>query len=263
MVSAVRAELSKVLTLRSAWIVAGAIVALHVLITLANVGNNVDAVAAITPDGRIEIFAGQPRPAEAALVEVLITSTLQMCLFLPVLGAVLAGSEFRGGQLGASLLAVPHRITLVLAKTVAISVHLFGVALVVAAVSTAGVSVAVGDRFPGLLRSADALRGQAAVLLFLVLSALVGASLTLIVRSTLVGVFATVAVLAVTMTQVLAVAAPWLDALFPLSAGRNLLLDPADSVLTAGPAHALAVLVVWPVVTTAVAGVMLSRRDAR
>jgi len=262
-VSALRAELTKIARLRGTWIVTGAILALHVLITVANVPNNVDAVAAITPDGRIEIFAGESRPAEPALIEMLLASSLQMGLFLPVLGAVLAGSEFRGGQLRVSLLAVPRRSTLALAKTAAVGVHLFGVAVVVAVVSTAGLHYAVRNRFPGLLGSAEALRGQAAFLAFAVLSALVGAAVTLIVRSTLVGVLATVAILAVTMTQVLAVAAPQVDAVFPLSAGRNLLLDPAAARLTAGPAHALAVLVAWPVLTTAVAGVLLARRDAR
>jgi len=72
-----------------------------------------------------------------------------------------------------------------------------------------------------------------------------------------------VALLAVTMTQVAAMFMPALDALFPLSAGRNLLLDPADNRLTAGPMHALVVTVLWPVATIGVAGLLLSRRDAR
>ncbi|GII84509.1 hypothetical protein Ssi03_24990 [Sphaerisporangium siamense] len=55
---------------------------------------------------------------------------------------------------------------------------------------------------------------------------------------------------------------PALDALLPVSAGRNLLLDPAGDDLTAGPWHPAAVLVAWPLIATLAAGVLLARRDA-
>ncbi|MFC6022654.1 hypothetical protein ACFP2T_41660 [Plantactinospora solaniradicis] len=261
--AATRAELTKILTLRGTWIVTGVILALHLLICVANLRHNTEAVNNITRDGRIELFAGEPRPAHQAIVDLLVASSFQMGLFLPSLAAVLAGQEFRAHQLGQSVLVVPRRGVLVVAKTVAVTAYLLFVSLVIAGISTAFMYAAVEDWDPGVVASGDALLGQGRFLAFAVLSALVGYALTLIARSTLVGIIATVALIAVTMTQVLAVFAPALDALFPLSAGRNLLLNPQDSRLTAGPAHALAVLVLWPLLTTAVAGLLLNRRDAR
>lgn len=261
--AATRAELTKILTLRSTWIVTGVILALHLLIAVANLRLNTEAVANITPDGRIERFVGQPRPAHEAIVELLVASSFQMGLFLPSLAAVLAGQEFRAHQLGQSVLAVPRRGVLVTAKTVAVTAYLLFVSLVIAGISTAFMYAAVRGWDSGVVTSGDALLGQGRFLAFAVLSALVGYAFTLIARSTLIGIIVTVALIAVTMTQALAGFVPALDALFPFSAGRNLLLNPEDTKLTAGPAHALVVLVLWPVLTSAVAGLLLSRRDAR
>ncbi|WDZ86616.1 hypothetical protein [Micromonospora cathayae] len=263
MLAVTRAELTKILTLRSTWLVTGIIIALHLLISAANLRLNSEAVRNITPDGVIELFPGEPRPAHVALVGFLVAASFQMCLFLPVQAGVLAGQEFRAHQLGQSVLAVPRRGVLVTAKTMAVALYLSLVSLVIASISTAFMYAAVKDWSPGMVTSGDALLGQGRFLVFAVLSALVGYALTLIARSTLIGIGATVALIAVTMTQLTAVFVPAVDALFPFSAGRNLLLDPRDNRLTAGPAHALVVTVLWPVVTTAVAAVLLNRRDAR
>ena len=261
--AATRAELTKILTLRGTWIGTGVILALHLLIAVANLRLNTEAVANITPDGRIERFTGQPRPAHQAIVDLLVASSFQMSVFLPSLAAVLAGQEFRAHQLGQSVLAVPRRGMLVTAKTVAVAAYLLFVSLVIAGISTVFMYAAVRTWDPGVVTSRDALLGQGRFLVFAVLSALVGYAVTLIARSTLIGIIVTVTLVAVTMTQALAGFMPALDALFPFSAGRNLLLDPEDTKLTAGPAHALVVLVLWPVLTSAVAGLLLSRRDAR
>ena len=261
--AAARAELTKILTLRGTWLVTGAILALHLLISAANLPQNTDAVANITPDGLIELFRGEPRPAHKALVDFFVAGSFQMCLFLPVLAAVLAGQEFRAHQLGQSVLAVPRRGVLVAAKTAAVTAYLLLVSLVITGISAAFLYAAVKDWDPGTMTSGYAVSAQGRCLAFAVLSALIGYAVTLIARSTLIGIGVTVALLAVTMTQVAAMFMPALDALFPLSAGRNLLLDPADNRLTAGPMHALVVTVLWPVATIGVAGLLLSRRDAR
>lgn len=91
---------------------------------------------------------------------------------------------------------------------------------------------------------------------------LTGLAITLIARSTLTGIMVTVALSAITMTQVL-VAVPDVDALFPLSAARNLLFDPGIDNLTASPEHGLLVLTGWTVITAVAAGATLLRRDAR
>ncbi|GAA4603510.1 hypothetical protein BJY16_004643 [Actinoplanes octamycinicus] len=261
--SLLRAEVAKIVTLRSTWLATGLILALHVLVQSANLGVTRDAVAAITPRGTIELFLGDPQPARRALLEMLVASSLQIGIFLPVLGAMIGGQEFRARQLGQSLLAAPRRGRLMLAKTVAAAGFLLLVAMVVAAISAGFLHAAARDWDPGLVISADAWRGQAKFLAFAVLTGLVSLAFTVLGRGTLPGVLSTVGLTTLTMTQVLAGPAPALDALLPLSAGRNLLLDPAAAELSAGPGQALAVLTGWAVLALAAAGMALSRRDAR
>ena len=261
--AAARAECTKAISLPSTWIATGVILALHVLIQAANLGPNADAVAAITPNGTIEIFAGDPQPAHRALVGFLVASSFQMGLFLPVLAAVIAGPEFRGRQLGQSLLAVPRRGRLVLAKAIAAGGFLALVSALVAAISVGFLYAATRSWDPGLTVSADAWLGQAKFLAFAVSSGLVTVALTGLARSTLLGIVLTLALTALTMTQLPAAVSPFLDSLLPLSAGRNLLLDPAANELSAGPGQALVVLVVWPVAAMTAAAVALTRRDAR
>lgn len=262
MPAVIRAELTKIVSLRGVWLVTGAIVALHLLVSTANLGINIDAVHGITPDGMIELFAGEPRPARQAIIDFLVASSFQMGLFLPAIAAVAAGQEFRAHQLGQSLLAVPRRTRLIVAKTLAIAGYLLFAAVVIAGISTAYLYAAVKDYDPGIPVSAEAWLGQGKFVAFAVLTGLATAGITILARSTLLGIVITVALLALTMTRLPAALAPALDALLPLSAGRNLLLDPADNELTAGPGHALAVLLAWPLVTMAAAGIALRRRDA-
>lgn len=263
LLAATRAELIKIMTLRSGWVVTGLVLALHVLVSIVNVRPTAEAVAAVTSDGLIEIFSGQPRPVDAALVEHLVASSFQMTQFLPVLAAVVAGQEFRSHQLGTTLLAVPRRGRLLVAKTLAAAVHLVVVSVLIAGTSAVFLHAATGDRYPGLLLTGAAFLGQAKFVGYAVLSGLVTTAVTVIARSALIGIVVSLAVLAVTLTQVLARSAPALDALFPVSAGRNLLLDAGAGGLTAGPGHALLVLVGWALATTVLAGFSLGMRDAR
>ena len=261
LLAATRAELTKMLTSRTVRLFVGVVIGLHLLISWVNLRQNIAAVDAITPQGVIELFPGEPRPAERAIVELLAASTLQIvAIFLPVVAAVIAGQEFRAGQLSLSMLAVPRRGRLLASKSIAIALFLSAVTVVVEAISTLFVWLAVKDWNPGLLTTGPALGEQGRLLLFAVTTGLVSFALTTIVRGTLGGVVVTVALLFLAMGQVLA---PVLDALLPISAGRNLILDPVGNNLTAGPAYAVVVLIGWSLMTVAAAGWVLHRRDAR
>jgi ABC-type transport system involved in multi-copper enzyme maturation permease subunit len=262
MLAATRAELTKTITLRSAWLVLGAILGLQLLAEAQALGLYTEAVSKIAADGTIEIFVGQREPAEAAMLNGLVAASLQMSVFLPALTAVLAGQEFHSPQLGLSVLAVPRRGRLLVAKALAAAVALLVAALLIAAVSTMFNYLAIADWKPSLLLSSEAVTGQIKFLAYAVLLCLATYAITVIARSTLVGILVSVALVAVTMTQVLA-ASPVLDALLPVSAGRNLLLDPALSDLTSDPPQAAVVLVGWALLTMVAAGVLLARRDAR
>lgn len=257
--TAVRAELAKILTLRGAWAVTGVILALHVLVLAQQAGLYAEAVAGITPDGVIEIFVGQPEPAERAIIAAVVAGALQVGVFLPVLAAVVAGQEFRAGQLGVTLLAMPRRGRVLAAKLLATGLFVLAVAVVMAGVSVGFMYAAVKDWNPGLLVTGETFLGHARFLAFAVTYSLIGLAVTVAARSSLAGVVCTVVLFAVTMIQ----AAPDLDVLLPLSAARNLLLDPGVNDLSAGRGHGLLVLCGWAAVTAAVAGVALRVRDAR
>lgn len=263
--SVVRSEVTKICTLPSVWLVAGILVALHVLVLQVQSSFYVRAVRDITPAGTIEIIPGLPEPAGPAIVGDVVAASIQVGLFVCVLGAVTAGSEFRAGQLGSSVLAVPSRVGLVVAKFVATALCALVVGLVMAAASTASMYVAVRSWNPTILLSSPALAGQARFLLFVVTSTTTAASITLIARRTLVGILAAGVLIALTMTQVVAALAPGVDALLPVSAARNLLLTPGpgEVPLTASPAHGALVLVGWAAVTTIAAALTLQGRDAR
>jgi ABC-2 type transport system permease protein len=262
--AAFRADVVKLLTARPVLMATGGALALHLLISWANLGPNLTAVRQIAPDGTIELFEGEHRPAAQALADLLTSSSLQIVvLFLPVIAAVLAGQEFRPGQLGTSVLAVPRRGVLMAAKTLVCAGWTLIVTLLVEVISGLFMHLAVRDRVPGLLLRSDVLADEAKLLALAALIAVVGFALTTLVRSTLLAIVSLMVLMVVTMTQVLARAIPALDALLPVSAGRNLLLDPRENALSSGPLVASVVLVAWALVSTLAAGYVLSTRDAR
>ncbi|GAA1609869.1 hypothetical protein [Actinoplanes couchii] len=262
--AAIGAELSKIKSSRIVRLVTGVVLGLHLLIGAANLGDTTTAVRNIGADGLIEIFAGERVLAGEALVDLLIASSLQIVvMFLPVVAAVIAGQEFLQGQLAQSVLSVPRRGILVTAKAVALVLYIGVVAVLVEAISSAYLYASVQDWNPGLVYAAGTLAEQARLLALAVLVSLVSFAITTLARSTLIGVVVSVLLMALTMTQVLARTVPSVDALLPVSAGRNLVLDAADADLSSGPVRAAVVLVAWAVVSTLVAGVVLSRRDAR
>lgn len=259
----IRSELTKILTAPVILLVTGIILALDALILAQPMQLYAAAVAGITPDGTIEIFQGQPRPAEQALVGQLVASSLQSALFVPVIGALIAGQEFRNGQIGISVLAVPQRGRLLAGKTVAAAAYVAVVAIIITMLSTLFLYIAVQDWNPAILISGAALAGDAKFIFFTVGYTLTVFALTVAARRTLLGIIAIVVFLGLTMSQILAVTMPAIDALTPMSAARNLLLDPVGNTLTGDPVGATAVIVGWGVLAVAAAAFMLHRRDAR
>lgn len=258
--AAVRAELIKIVTVPGVWICAAVIVALDVLVLTQQYPRNVEMLASLAADGTVEVAPGERRPATDAFLFLLV-SALQIAPLLPVLGALIAGQEFRTGQIGLSVLAVPRRGLLAAAKALAAGLFLFLVAALLSAVDTVFVQLVVADWEPGLPFTGEAFLWRARFLLFAVSFGLAGFAITVITRSTLAGVIGTVALTMVTMTQLLARVAPAVDALLPYSAARNLMVSADD--LTASPGHAVLVLAGWALLAPAVAGVVLARRDAR
>ncbi|MDA2803391.1 ABC transporter permease [Nocardiopsis suaedae] len=262
MIGVVRSELTKITSLPSVLIATAVLLLLAVVVLLQPLGMLSDSLADMRPDGTIEFFTGHRQRAESLVLGLLVASSLQPGLFLPIIGAIIAGQEFRSGHLGVSVSVVPRRGKLVAGKVIATALYALAVGVILAALSTFFMYLGVRDWNPGILWSAEALAGQGRFLLYAVTATLIGFAVTLVARRTLVGIIAVTAFIALTMAQVFA-AVPAIDALLPLSAARNLLLEPTTNVLSASPLHGAAVLTGWATVAVTGAAVAIRLRDAR
>lgn len=263
-VSIIRSELTKFLTLPSVWLATGVLLALNVFFQYQLLSFNIETVANVGPDGMSE-SNGQPVHAETELREMLVASVFNPGLLFPILGAVIAGAEFRAGQLGLSMVAVPDRMHLVLGKVLATTACVLGLGAVCIVMAKAFMYAVVSDWNPGMLWSAETLAGEARLLLFIVTSTLIGVGITLITRRTLAGIVMTVILIMLTVTQVVAMISPGVDAFLPVSAARNLLLQGAEAgaPLTGSAGHGAMVLIGWALVATVVAALVIRRRDVR
>lgn len=201
--------------------------------------------------------------AGTALIENLESSIFNPGILLVILGAIIAGAEFRSGQLGMSVVAVPARPQLVAAKVLAtlflviiigLIWSLLGIALTLAAAPEVGL---------GALWQAGLAEGLARILLFMASFAVFPLSLSLIARRALTGIIAAMILIMLTMSQIVALASATLDSLLPLSAARNLLLQGTDNPvpLTGSAVNGATILALWALATTAIAMAHLSRRD--
>lgn len=258
----VRSELTKLVTLRSTWVLVGTLVVLDAVVVGTQLPLYVDAVAAAA-DGVVEVVPGDPQTMTALAAE-LATWPLQVGLLVLVLGAHAGGSDVVDGRLGASVLAVPDRVRLVVAKAVATAVLGLAVGLAMLATSVPAAARVLAGHDLALLWAPGAVSGYAGFLLVTVALTLVGLALGTVGRGTLAGVLGGALLLGVTLSQVLGTVAPQLDALVPTSAARNLLVAPTvEPPLTSSPAAAAAVLVAWAVAGVAAAAWTVRVRDAR
>lgn len=260
----VRSELTKAVTLRSTWLVVGAILVLNAVVIAIQLPLYLDAMAGVTPDGLVEVFP-PVQQSVASLAAECATWPLQIGLLVFVVGAHLAGSDLGRDRLGVAVLAVPDRARLVGAKALATALVALVVGLLLLAPAVAATYAVVRDWDPALAWGAPALTGYARFLVFVVTTTLVGFALALLGRRTLSGVLPCVVMLGLTLSQAVAAVAPGLDALLPTSAARNLLVlpDPTLPPLTSGTGYATAVLVGWAVVAVAASAWSLHRQDAR
>lgn len=170
-----------------------------------------------------------------------------------VVGIWPVAQEYAGRQRCTTLLAVPRRGTLVMAK-VAVAAG----ASLIAAVTSLAAALIIGVVAGADLRiDADNARSLVGAVLYLVRIGLLGHGLALVTRSLTPALVAGL-LLTLIVPPLLEQAtehARWL----PSSAGE-LLFESSDRVL--GPASGGAVLLAWVVVVTAVGALRLVRRDA-
>jgi hypothetical protein len=186
-------------------------------------------------------------------------------IVLPVLGAVIGGSEFRAGQIGMSVIAVPRRATIVVAKFVVGFAFALSLSLIWMACAVIVMSFAIGGEAFAALWDSAFLAGQSRILLFLLAFTLFPLGLALIMRRALACIVVAQLLIMLTMTQVIALVSPVVDAFLPLSAARNLLLQGAGNPvpLTGSAGGGALVLVGWVAALFIGATIAIVRRDAR
>lgn len=259
MLATIRSEITKTFTLPSVWIMTGVLFAVFLFFQYQIFGFYSETAAGLATDQVSEPVV------VSGLLSDLESSIFNPGILLTVLGAIIAGAEFRTGQFGMSVVAVPNRIRLVLGKTIVTALYAVVLGLVWIIIATwimlaSADGVSLGSVFTG-----DYVLAQLRMLLFLVAFALFPLGLTLITKRTLTGVIVAMVVIMLTMSQIVAMIAPVIDALLPLSAARNLLLQGANNPvpLTGSALNGALVLAAWAIITTVAAAVVIKRRDAR
>ena len=269
MMATIRCELTKIATLPSVWIVTGVLLGLTLLLQVQGYQGISLKLETLDTNGMLWWYTSGPVPADLEILSDMAAQVFNPGIFFPVLGAVIAGAEFRTGQLGVSVLAVPNRLRLVLGKTIATAIYALGFSLIVTAMTLLATYLAVKDWRPDLIWRPEAFIGFGGSILFVVAITLITFGITLITRRTMLGILIMMAFTGVVMTQVLYGISPVLDALTPVSAARNWLLQSEGWGPGGGPAFSsspevgAAVLATWAILTPVGAALAIHRRDAR
>jgi len=250
---AVRSEWLKLTTLRSTWFTLASIVVLT-----AGVG----VIASAT--------YSSSAPAGATAAEsfaVTIGGGSLAVLVVGALGALVGAREYQSGLIRTTIAAVPHRTTVVLAKTAALAALLVpAVAVGVVTSAVVGGTMLRGVHVPTLaLTDPLALRAMAGTVVYLTGIGLIGLAVGILLRS-VAGAVATVIGVVLLLPPIAAAMLPasWdrVLELLPSQAGEALaaVTAPAAGSLSAGAG--LADFLAWVVVALAAASLVLSRRDA-
>jgi ABC-2 type transport system permease protein len=203
---------------------------------------------------------------DAGTAAVLTTPLLLTQIVVGVLGVLAMGSEYSSGTIASTLTAVPDRLEALAAKALAITLVAFGLGVIpglAAYVLTLGTRADLG--YDGSLASWGVLGPLLGSGAYLALVALLGMSLATLMRSSVAGITAIVAIQLV-LPQLVGLVPDLGDV-----AAYDLLLTQAGRILTATigtitppPTTLLEVAVVaaWVVVPATAAAFLFRRRDA-
>ena len=179
-----------------------------------------------------------------------------------VLGVLAVSTEYSGGQIRTSLLAVPGRLRLLAAKAAALVGAALSVALVAVPASFAAAQAGLGEHGLSWSRVWDgpAPGYVAGAVLYWVLIALLAAGFTAAVRNAVVPLVVLIS-LALTGSHLLSLATDLADFL-PDRAGALMFRDGMGYAHDLTAVQGGAVLLVWVAAVGLVAGVLFTRRDA-
>lgn len=253
----VRSEWSKISSLPSVWIATTLTFALFVYCQVLALDANADFLREESAIAGVAAMSELRRNLEAYVFSAGIA--------LPILGAVIGGAEYRAGQIGTSVMAVPDRTRLVLAKFVVTALFAVAVSAVWMSVAFAVMSISATHVESADPWTLELFAGQLRVLLVLVSFTVFPLGIALLVRSTVGCIMIAQLLIMLTITQVVAIVSPAADSFLPLSAARNLLLQGAGNPvpLTGSAAQGAMVLAIWSTLLLCASVLVVKRRDAR
>lgn len=267
MIATIRSEFAKIITLRSVWIITFILLGVGLFFHYQSAAGFLESLKTLDENGMHWEYR-RPIDAKLDFFGTVGSAIFNPGILFPLLGATIAGEEFRTGQLGVSLLAVPSRTKMVISKIIATILYTLGIGIVYAIMSLVTAHFMVKDWQSDLLWSPEVFIRILGGTFFLVSITLISLGITLITRRTLLGILVMGGFVGVTMSQAIVSFAPAVDAWTPLSAARNLLLqEPAMPVI--GPPFSSSnlvggiIFVLWLIGVLTTSLVLMKRRDAR
>lgn len=255
LVGAVASETVKLTTLRSNWILAAVA---FIMIVGSGLLQGLSLVSRLT-DPR---FAGQlieARPMQ------FVDSVLWAQVLIAVIAVLAVTGEYGSGQIKLSLLAVPTRLPVLVAKTLATAVLGFGIGTIGAGLALSiplTILPAAGIDYPiDLSTGAGLALGSGA---YLAAIAALATAIGMLLRNVIAGLAVVLPLVTILPSVIASIPIQFIRdaaAYFPTIAGRMLISDlPTTAALT--PWHGYLVLLAWILVLWAAAAVTLRAGDA-
>lgn len=193
----------------------------------------------------------------------LLDKTGYVGILLAILAALLVANEYRSGQIKTTLLAVPHRTPVLLAKAAVIAAVSFVIGITSALISFAvAPSILASGGYAYDLPVQELVRLVIGNGLYLATLSVIGVALGTIIRNVVASVLSVLALLLIVpiIPQMFSAAGAAITKLFPIQAG-SLVVAPIDPE-SMGPWVGYLVLAGWAMVSLIAAVIVLRRRDA-
>ena len=206
---------------------------------------------------------GSPKANYDAYHEMIVDNTGYVGIVLAVLAVLMITNEYRSAQIGTTLLAVPRRTAVLVAKASIIAGVSFLIGVVSAAVGFALAPIILaGGGYGYVLETPDLARLVLGSGLYLATISILGIALGTIIRNVVAAVLATIVFLLIVpvIPQMFSEYGTEITRFFPIQAGSLLLAPTGTDPM--GPWTGYAVLLIWTLASFVVAAITFLRRDA-
>lgn len=204
-----------------------------------------------------------PKADYDAYPEMIVDKTGYVGIVLAVLAVLLITNEYRSGQISTTLLSVPRRTPVVVAKAVIIAAVSFNIGVVSSAIGFAvAPAILAAGGYSYVLDTPELVRLVLGSGLYLAAIGIIGLALGTIIRNVVAAVLATIVFLVIVpvIPQMFSEYGTEITRFFPIQAGSLLLARVGTDPM--GPWIGSAVLLIWTLALFVVAAITFKRRDA-